>query len=364
MTRFHGGVFEWENYYDFSGTGSPISPPRFVDKLLHDMISRHLYTLRPDHNYNSYRKMVSELLIPFSVDPDNIVPVGGTNDALRLTFIAFKPKVVITFEPCSGEHRELSKIFGAKYIPLTYVFEESICGVDISKFESTIMSHGDKRGMVIISNPTNPTGCAFEKKLLESLIELFPKNWILYVNEAFGDFLEHKYSALSLTDDRVIVARSFTKTLNIQGLRAGYVVLRNKKLAKKYDILRETWPITTLAAKLIEILIEEEGLSGYRAHIQRIIRTAEVERKYIDKLLSRASYRVYPSVAPFNLIEHPWIKHPQIDLKLEKYRVRIRDASTYYGLSREFSRISIKTRSRNKILVRALINVAEEENKI
>lgn len=360
MARFHGGGFELSGYYDFSGTGSPLPPPKLFDKLLHEMISRRLYAERPDHNYGQYRERVSELLAAYSVGPEELVPVSGTTDALRLTYLVFRPEVVLAIEPCSGEHRELSKMFGAKYLPITYNFEESVCDVELRKVESVALSHGEMMGLVIISNPSNPTGCMFEGKLIEALLEVIPRSWVIFVNEAFGDFLEYWYSALSLTDERVVVARSFGKTLGIQGLRAGYVVARSKDIARKYDTLRDPWPISTLAAKLIERLIEEQGLSGYRAFIERSKRSAESEKKYLRKVLSRASYKLYPSVAPYLLVEHPWIKHPQIDSKLEKYRVRVRDASTYYGLNGSFSRIAVKTRSKNRILAQALRYVAAE----
>lgn len=364
MARFHGGGNEWLDYYDFSGTSNSIPPPRIIDKLLYEMIKRRWHTLRPEHNYASYRERIAELLSSYSVEPNEIVPIGGTSDALRLSFLLFKPKIIVVLEPCSGEHRELSRLFGARYAPVTYNFEESICNLDLSKIESVAISYGDRKGLVVISNPANPAGCMYESRFFEMLLDATPKNWFLFVNEAFGDYLDYNYSALSLNSERVIVARSFNKTLNLQGLRAGYIVAREKELVRKYNALREPWPITILAAKLIEMLIEEEGFSGYKDFIERSKRSSDAEKKYIYKMLTRASYKLYPSVAPYLLIEHPWIKHPQIDQKLEKYRVRIRDASTYYGLNKNFSRVAVKTRSKNKVLTQALRYVAVESGVI
>jgi histidinol-phosphate/aromatic aminotransferase/cobyric acid decarboxylase-like protein len=360
MTRFHGGGNEWPDYYDFSGTGNSLPPPRIIDKLLYEMIRRRWHTIRPEHSYTFYREKISELLAPFSVEPNEIVPVSGVSDALRLSFLIFKPKVVVVLEPCSGEHRELSRLFGAKYAPVTFNFEESICNMDLSKIESLSISYGDKKGLIVVSNPSNPAGCMYENRFFELLLDATPRNWLVFVNEVFGDYLDYSHSALSLHSERVVVARSFNKTLGLQGLRAGYIVAREKELVTKYDAVRDPWPISTLAAKLIEMLIEEEGLSGYRSFIERSKRSLETEKKYIYKMLTRASYRLYPSVAPYILIEHAWIKHSQIDLMLDKYRVRIRDASTYYGLSKNFSRIAVKTRSKNKVLTWALRQIAVE----
>lgn len=354
MLRLHGGCGASPGVLDFSETGNPLPPPRLLEVVLRKLVRKRIFTVRPDYGYESYRKAVSGLLSGYAIEPEEIVPVAGVSDALRLALLVFRPRVVVALEPVSGKHRELARVTGARYVPVTYRFEERACSFDPTKLDAVVASYGDETGLVFMSNPSNPAGCVFVPTTIRLIVDSIPRGWLMFIDESFGDFLEHGYSALSLVDERVVVARSFSKTLSMRGLRAGYVYAPGDEVRRSLNAARDPWPISTLASKVIEALLNEEGPEGYRAYVNKSKYTTEKEYRYLARNLERASLTIYPSAAPHFLAEHPWSRHPKVNEVLSRVGVRVRDASTFYGLSDRFSRISIKRRRENRILVKAI----------
>ncbi len=84
-------------------------------------------------------------------------------------------------------------------------------------------------GLVYICNPNNPTGSVTPRRSLENFIRELPKNCYVLMDEAYHDFVtvSADYSSFidhPVNDDRVIVARTFSKIFGMAGLRLGYAV--------------------------------------------------------------------------------------------------------------------------------------------
>jgi histidinol-phosphate aminotransferase len=88
-------------------------------------------------------------------------------------------------------------------------------------------------GLVYICNPNNPTGSVTPRRGLENFIRDLPKNVYLLMDEAYHDFVPVSADYISflttpVNDDRVIVARTFSKIYGMAGLRLGYAVASPK----------------------------------------------------------------------------------------------------------------------------------------
>ncbi len=83
--------------------------------------------------------------------------------------------------------------------------------------------------LVYICNPNNPTASLTPRKDLENFISKLPASTFVVIDEAY-----HHYAGQSgmyasfidrpLHDERVIVARTFSKVYGLAGLRLGYAV--------------------------------------------------------------------------------------------------------------------------------------------
>src|SRR5258708_24717351 len=92
-------------------------------------------------------------------------------------------------------------------------------------------------GLIYICNPNNPTANLTPRKDLEGFIHKLPKNTMVLMDEAYHDFVGDSPDYVSfldrpMDDDRVVVARTFSKIYCLAGMRLGYGV-RTKTAIKK-----------------------------------------------------------------------------------------------------------------------------------
>ena len=84
-------------------------------------------------------------------------------------------------------------------------------------------------GLVYICNPNNPTASLTPRRTLENFLRDLPKNVYVVIDEAYHDFVPVSadyisFLATPVNDERVIVARTFSKIYGLAGLRLGYGV--------------------------------------------------------------------------------------------------------------------------------------------
>src|ERR1700753_1011328 len=97
--------------------------------------------------------------------------------------------------------------------------------------------------LVVVGNPTNPTGVAHTR---EHILSLRRPGRIVVVDEAFADAVPGEPGSLAdqpLPD--VVVLRSLTKTWALAGLRVGYALGAPEVLAR-LTATRPHWPLGTL----------------------------------------------------------------------------------------------------------------------
>ena len=122
-----------------------------------------------------------------------------------------------------------------------------LCEGESWTMDLTLIEREAKRGMklLIITNPSNPTGFVASKSELQALVTLAAEYdfWIL-ADETYS-YLTYDTPHTSLLDywnqsDRLIVVRSFSKEYAMTGWRVGYVVAREdtlKTFANVHDSL-------------------------------------------------------------------------------------------------------------------------------
>jgi len=103
--------------------------------------------------------------------------------------------------------------------------------------------------LVVIGNPTNPTGVLHPRGTLEALRR---PGRLLVIDEAFMDTIAGEADSLISADmEGVLVLRSLTKTWGLAGLRAGYAVGSPSVIAD-LALHQPHWSVSTLAATVME----------------------------------------------------------------------------------------------------------------
>jgi histidinol-phosphate aminotransferase len=84
-------------------------------------------------------------------------------------------------------------------------------------------------GLVYLCNPHNPTGTLTPRRDLEHFIRRLPATISVLIDEAYHHYVAESSDYASfidrpIDDDRVIVARTFSKIYGLAGLRIGYAI--------------------------------------------------------------------------------------------------------------------------------------------
>jgi histidinol-phosphate aminotransferase len=123
---------------------------------------------------------------------------------------------------------------------------------------------GKDGGLIYICNPNNPTASVTPRRSLEIFIRNLPPNTYVLMDEAYHDFVPVAADYISflstpIDEERVIVARTFSKIYGMAGLRLGYAVTsaQNTKAMAAHK-LEDSTNILALRAGLTSLEHEDE----------------------------------------------------------------------------------------------------------
>lgn len=147
---------------------------------------------------------------------------------------------VILFEPAYEPHIEQIKFAEGNpiFVPLV---EEHGWKPNLNRLESAIT---DKTKAIIVCDPSNPTGYAFEKGDLLEIAKLAVKHDLFLITDETYDFLVYEkrehFSLMSLPEiqDRIVACFSFSKKYAMTGFRVGYLYAKEeilKEILKVHD---------------------------------------------------------------------------------------------------------------------------------
>jgi len=177
--------------------------PDAADKLLHERIAQS-----------------------HSIQPNQMVLGCGSGEILNTCAAAFLApgKKLITALPTFEAIGRFAKTLGAEVIevPLTSDYSHDLAAM--------LARTGSDTGLIYICNPNNPTASLTPRKGLEDFVRKLPASTTVLIDEAYHHFVEPTAAGYSsfidhpMNDDRVIVARTFSKVYGLAGIRVGYAV--------------------------------------------------------------------------------------------------------------------------------------------
>ena len=224
------------------------------------------------------------------------------------------------------------RMYKANYHPV-YLKKEKNFKFSVDDFLKEVEKYED--GYIYIDNPNNPTGQIIDLNDIEKIISLAKdKNSFVCIDEAYGDYMENKNSAINLISkyENLAVFRSISKGLGGAGLRMGYMI-SNKfitSLFKKVNIPFSTSEFSNcVAIKLLETDWNKKAVdfSKYGKNtLNNIIKNIKIAHTSNDV-----------SISMF------YVDNPNIDLEKEfiKGKVRVVSCSGYEGLSQNYIRINL-----------------------
>ncbi|MBV8117117.1 MAG: aminotransferase class I/II-fold pyridoxal phosphate-dependent enzyme [Candidatus Eremiobacteraeota bacterium] len=126
-------------------------------------------------------------------------------------------------------------------------------------------AHELRPALVYVANPDNPSGTLLDPRAVEALFADLPAESLLFLDEAYADFVDEAALPKLAVSDRLIRARTFSKAYGMAGARIGYAiapastVLTFQKIRLHYGVNRNA-QIGALAS------LEDEA---FKSHVVR-----------------------------------------------------------------------------------------------
>jgi cobyrinic acid a,c-diamide synthase len=214
--------------------------------------------------------------------------------------------------------------------------------------------------LVIIGNPTNPTGVLHPAALLRRLAR---PGRVLVVDEAFMDAVPGEPESLITSEatDGVLVLRSLTKTWGLAGLRAGYAI-GDPALIAELAHQQPPWSVSTPAAAAMIACASPSAHAFAATAAEEITR----RRAHLTAGLAELGLPVVPQTrTPFVLVDaRGWLPG---DPPPGTLRVRLRDrgfavrrGETFPGLGPDWLRFAVRDEQTTDTVIKTLRAIREE----
>jgi histidinol-phosphate aminotransferase len=198
--------------------------------------------------------------------PGEIVIASGIDDLMGLIVRAF----CAPGDPCvatRGTYPTLFYHLNAYGARAEFAEPAADGALDPQAVVDAVRRSGAK--LVYVANPDNPSGTFAERACLAQLREALPDNVLLFLDEAYADFVAPDDLPPDVIDPRTIRTRTFSKAFGMAGARIGYalasagVIAVFQKLRLHYGVNR-SGQIGALAA-----LDDDAFLRGVVAEVAR-----------------------------------------------------------------------------------------------
>jgi histidinol-phosphate aminotransferase len=208
--------------------------------------------------------------------------------------------------------------------------------------------------LVVLGNPTNPTGQLHPRGVLEQLAR---PGRILVVDEAFADAIPGEPASLSSRRDLpgVLVVRSLTKSWGLAGLRVGYLLGPPDTLAALAQT-QPPWPVNDLALTALEACSQPAAVHWAQQHAAEVGRWRQELAGALDDLPGVA---VTPGgQAPFLLLRVA--DATAVRQRLRDQGIAVRRGDTFPGLGDQWLRIAVVSPDQHPRIIDAFAQSTSE----
>ncbi|NOY41353.1 MAG: histidinol-phosphate transaminase [Planctomycetes bacterium] len=189
----------------------------------------------PDPTATAFRIRAAEL---YGVEPDWILCGNGSDDILTIVTRAFVDtgNHVRFARPSYTLYQTLAEIQGAKCHIVDYQPDWSL-GEDFAL-------HCDHLRLAYLANPNSPSGTVILPDEVARIADALPCP--LVVDEAYADFAETNCLSLVAENEKVMVARTLSKSYALAGLRFGFLVAQ-PQVIRELSKVKDSYNCDTLS---------------------------------------------------------------------------------------------------------------------
>ncbi len=329
--------FKLKEIYKLASNEIPF-PPLYLKKVvLRELSSVNRY---PEAGCFYLRNILAKRL---KVKRDQLIFGNGSDELIVLalrTFVERGDSVLVGY-PTFLIYELQSKVHQAKVVRIPLVNYR----YDLLKMAKAVDRHTK---IVFIANPDNPHGSYVTHKELEGFLEKIPQNVLVFLDEAYYEFVDKKDYPDSLyflkNRGNIIITRTFSKAYGLAGLRIGYGIT-TQKIASLLNKVREPFNVNRIAQICAyHALLNKKFLKKTKEYIKK-------EKFYLYQELRKLKLEFVESVTNFVLVNFKRDTKTLYNYLLRR-GVIIRELSSW-GM-KNFFRVTVGLHKENSRFIRYL----------
>ena len=267
---------------------NPYPPAPGVNAALRAALDDRL-RLYPDPTAKVLRQKLGQ---QFGFEAGQIIAGNGCDDILNLCVRAFcgEGEKLAYFWPSYSLYPVLANIQGAQKVELPLDDDFQITAhPDLLKKLAGVK-------LLFITQPNAPSGVWLPKVELQRVIE--ETDGVVVIDEAYVDFAGDNCLDFVRDYDNVLVARTFSKSYSLAGMRIGWIV-GSPSLIAALDKVKDSYNVNRLSQIAAEAALDD------RQYFEEITRKVKTTRQRVVSRLTELKFCVYPSQTNFVFAQPP-----------------------------------------------------------
>ena len=333
---------------------NPYATDLFLEHLNKDLIEtkllRRTLEFYPPQNHDVADSIATVTGIPAK----NIFAGNGAIEAIQAVLHNFLAKKIVVIIPTFSSYYEF---VGESVEVIFYKLKKSEdYKLDVEDYIDFVKK--EKPDTIVLINPNNPNGgYILQSDVNRITTELnFVSN--LIIDESFIHFAheseamdEVSCGSLIAANPNLIIVKSMSKDFGIAGLRAGYAIMNENRVAK---LLKNgyLWNVSGLADYFFKLYANDYFRKEYDVVRKKYIVETAI---FLNDLQSIKGIKTYPSKANFALVEF-LNETTSFDFTISLLAdngIYVRDCSDKIGLEGQFVRVASRSLEENKLIIAA-----------
>jgi len=235
----------------------------------------------------------SELAEHLDVNAADIVIGNGSEEMIAAAARSFLASgaTALTVAPCFGLHEIEALAVGARVVkvPMTAALDFDV--------PALVAALAQKPSLLFLPSPSNPVGAALDARQLGEIVRALSPSTMLVLDEAYREFVPAEIPDgirfLRASGVPHIVLRTFSKAYGLAGLRVGYAICSDVRIARMLFAAKTPFNVNA-AAQLAAVAALQDD-----AWMRATVRKISSERDRVRRELLARGVAVAPTVANF-----------------------------------------------------------------
>jgi imidazoleglycerol phosphate dehydratase HisB/histidinol-phosphate/aromatic aminotransferase/cobyric acid decarboxylase-like protein len=243
-------------------------------------------------SHSALQKLIGEWV---KVDESRIVITAGGDDSIDRVMrnsLSSDRNSIVTHTPSFEMIDVYSHNYGGEISSVEWVADDFPTGELISKIDSNT-------GLVVVTSPNNPTGGVVSTNdILKINSAAKQAGAKLLVDFAYVEFADEDPTSQLVSDENIMIVRTFSKAWGLAGLRVGYLIAPTEDFATTIRNTSGPYPVSAVSLETAR-----RALENYQAEMQANVKSIKQFRGLLSTLIGACGGRPLNSQGNFVFAE-------------------------------------------------------------